>query len=141
MRTPWMAPLALLALAGCDDTLYGSTEVVEGEGYDAVVSVFDGSCVSCHSDAAASSFGNLSLEGDPCDMVDAPASAYATDSNGDPAYLIVAGDSGASVLWHKVEDSGAFGGVMPPGAKMDQANIDIIANWIDQDAAGDCAAR
>ena len=28
---------------------------------------------------------------------------------------------------------------MPTAGRMDQANIDIIANWIDNDAAGECA--
>ena len=139
MRAPLFIPLLLLGLAGCDDTLFGGEEVVEGAGIDAVVAVFDGSCVSCHSDAGASSFGNLSLEGDPCDLVGAPANGPYTDDAGDPVSLVQAGDSGASLIWHKVADSGDYGGVMPTSGAMDQANIDIITDWIDNDSAGDCA--
>jgi len=139
MRASLLIPLSLLGLTGCDDTLFGGEEVVEGEGIDAVVEVFDGSCVSCHSDAGASSFGDLSLEGDPCDLVGAPANGPYTDAAGDPVLLVAAGDSGASLIWHKVADSGEYGGVMPTAGQMDQANIDIIADWIDNDSAGDCA--
>ncbi len=139
MRAPWFATLSLLALMGCDDTLFGGETVVEGSGKDAVVEVFDTACVSCHSDATASSFGDLSLEGDPCDLVGVEAAGAYDDADGDRVLLIAAGDSGASLIWHKVEDSGEYGGVMPTSGRMDQANIDIIADWIDNDATGDCA--
>ena len=139
MRVSWMFPVSLLALTGCDDTLFGGDVVVEGEGYDAVVDVFDANCVSCHSDATASSFGNLSLEGDLCELVGVEAFGGYDDSNGDRVLLIAAGDAEASLIWHKAEDSGTYGGVMPTTGRMDQANIDIIANWINDDSAGDCA--
>lgn len=135
MRSALLLALAATALTGCDDTLFGAEEVVEGEGYDAVAEVFDAQCVSCHSDATASSFGDLSLEGDFCDLVGVDAANYSDIK------LIVAGDSAASLLWHKVEDSGQYGGVMPTAGKMDQANIDIIANWIDNDSTSDCTTR
>ena len=135
MRSALLLIGVAAGLGGCDDTLFGAETVVEGQGYDAVAEVFDAQCVSCHSDASASSFGDLSLEGDFCALVGVDAAAYSDIK------LIVAGDSAASLIWHKVEDSATYGGVMPTAGRMDQANIDIIADWIDNDSASDCATR
>ncbi len=123
-----------LALVACDDTEFnsGHSTTVEGEGYDAVVEVFDGNCISCHSAAAA--LGQLDLETDPCGAlvdVESPNPGY------DGAMLVASGDSDASVLWHKVANTGTYGDVMPTAGVMDQANIDIITDWIDSGASCD----
>ena len=136
MNARWMAAAAL-ALVGCDDTLFGADAVVEGEGYDAVVEVFEANCNACH--AGSAPLGDLALDVDLCDLVGVDAAGAYEDDDGNPLKLIVAGDSASSLIWHKVEDSGLYGGVMPTDRRMDQANIDIIANWIDNDAAGECA--
>lgn len=129
---------ALMALptltAGCDDTVFGSEggEAVDGEGWDAVQTVFQQNCYSCHGTGVG--LGDLDLESDACaDLVDVPAA--------NPAYggavLVSPGDVAGSVLWAKCADTGEYGGVMPTSAAMDQANIDIIAGWIDAGASCD----
>ena len=133
MRSVLSVSWVLALLGGCDDTLFGAETAVDGQGYDAVAEVFDVNCVECHS--SGFSLGNLSLEGDFCELVDIDSSAYSDIK------LLVPGDSAASLLWHKVDDSGIYGGVMPTAGRMDQANIDIIADWIDNDSASDCATR
>lgn len=124
-----LAPVALTI--GCDDTVFPTegTEIT-AEGWDGVVEVFDGECTSCHSSASASAFGDLDLETDPC------AAVVGVDASGYDGVLVVAGDSSSSVLWHKVDDSGEYGGVMPTGGRMSQDTIDLVADWIDDGA--DC---
>jgi hypothetical protein len=51
--------------------------------------------------------------------------------------LVVEGDHESSVLWDKVAENGAYGGVMPTAGKMGDANIKIIEDWIDEGAACD----
>jgi mono/diheme cytochrome c family protein len=126
------AGLALaLPVLGCDDDLLGATEeAVEGSGYEAVVEIINTNCVSCHSAAGASSFGNLDLETDPCGaLVNMPASAY-------DGVLVQPGDHSSSVFWAKVDGSN-YGTVMPPAGRMADGNVNIIAQWIDDGAECD----
>lgn len=126
--------LAPLALAACDDTEFKSVGggPVEGEGYEAVVEVFDGNCLACHS--AGAKLGSLDLETDPCGALVGVSAANAEYGG---ALLVDPGNSSGSVLWHKVADTGTYGDVMPTSGAMDQANIDIIAAWIDDGASCD----
>lgn len=119
--------LALSGLSACDDTIFNTKEggAVDGEGYDGVVSVFEANCLSCHS--AGAKLGGLDLETDPCAAI---VDVSAANSAYGGALLVSPGDTEGSVLWHKITDSGTFGDVMPTGGAMDQANIDIVANWI-----------
>lgn len=131
---PWMA---LLLLTACDDTLFG----VNGAGKDTdtgplptghagVVAIFDEDCTSCHP-AGGTGSGGLDLEGDLCTTV------VGVSAQGYTGTLVVAGDSAASVLWHKMADTGTYGGVMPLGGTISQEEIDIVANWIDDGATCD----
>ena len=124
-------PLLVLA-AGCDDTTvpnHAGGGTVTGSGFDAVVQIFDGSCLSCHSAGAAT--GGLDLETDACaSLVDVAAVGYS-------GTLVVPGDHASSVLWSKMADDGGFGGVMPPGGVIDSASLDIVTAWIDDGASCD----
>lgn len=124
--------LAPLALVACDDTEFNSAGggPVEGEGYEAVVEVFDANCLACHS--AGAKLGSLDLETDPCGALVGVSAANAEYGG---ALLVDPGNSSGSVLWHKVADTGTYGDVMPTSGAMDQANIDIIAAWIDDGAS------
>ncbi|MCB9780914.1 MAG: c-type cytochrome [Alphaproteobacteria bacterium] len=126
----FLLPLAALLAGGCDDTVFPTEElVVSAEGWDGVQEIFAAQCLTCHSAASAPSFGNLDLETDPCGaLVGVTADGYAAE-------LVSAGDSSASVLWHKVAETGTYGDAMPPGGGMSQDNIDLIATWIDDGAA------
>lgn len=126
--------LLLLSLA-CDDHIFtsagGGGGAVTGDSYTDVVAIFDGACISCHSAASASSFGNLDLETDPCAaLVGVQAFAY-------DAPLVAAGDSAGSVLWHKVANTGTYGGIMPLGGELAPESVDTIASWIDAGASCD----
>ena len=120
-RVAGWAGLALIGLAGCDDTQFNTLEVeVSGEGYDAVIDVVEGNCTSCHSDGGTASFLNLS-EDAFCDTV--------LDGR-----LVVPGDADGSVLYQRITDAGS---PMPPTGVMSEGNQTIVGDWIDDGA--DCA--
>lgn len=125
--------ILLLAIA-CDDhdfTAGAAGEVVVGDSYSDVVKIFEGDCLSCHSAAAA--LGALDLETDACNaLVNVPAAAY-------DGTLVIPGDSANSVLWHKVANTGTYGGQMPQGTSLSEESITTIADWIDAGASCDDA--
>jgi len=86
--------------------------------------IFDAQCVSCHP-----SSGNLDLRpGYSYDeLVNVPASGY----NG---ILVVPGDAESSILYKKVDGSGAYGANMPLGGSLSSTQIAIIRDWINQGA-------
>lgn len=128
MRLAWC--LLPLMAAGCDDTEFPAhSTAVSGEGWTAVQGVFEGNCMSCHSASVA--LGDLDLETDACASLVGVEAAH-EDYGG--ALLVAAGDAESSVLWHKCEDSGEYGEVMPQNGKMDQANVDVIRDWINDGA-------
>lgn len=121
----------LLLLLACDDTTFPAPpggEVVSGNSYADVQQVFASKCLGCHS--AAAKLGSLDLETDACAaIVDVESANYPGNT------LVVPGNSSASVLWNKCDDSGIYGSVMPQGGRMPQANIDTIQAWIDGGAS------
>lgn len=84
--------------------------------------VFNANCIRCHGGA-----GGLNLEADVSkkNLVDVVSKSYA------PALRVKMGDLQSSVLYHKITDTGKYGGVMPKDTgKMAQENIDLISSWI-----------
>ena len=130
----WMIPLLLLA--GCDDTLFGVDSAAQTDtgplatGHAGVVAIFGEDCVSCHPAGGAGS-GQLDLESDLC------ATIVDVDATGYSGKVVAAGDSANSVLWHKMADTGTYGGKMPLGGVLSQEEVDIVANWIDDGATCD----
>jgi mono/diheme cytochrome c family protein len=130
----------LLCILGCDEEPIashggGGTAEIDGGTYNDVQRVFGSACISCHDADGAVSFGGLDLLTDPCAaLVGVPSRGYA------PAERIVPGDPEASVLWNKMSGTGAFGGVMPPSGKIEQASIDAVTEWIAAGAPSPCAA-
>ncbi len=121
----------VLLSAGCDDWELGHSggEGVTGEGFDAVQSVFDDACISCHT---GTSFGGLDLTADlSCaSLIDVESQAY-------PGVMRVApGDSASSSLWTKMADTAEHGGAMPPSGVLDDETVAVVAAWIDDGA--DC---
>lgn len=84
--------------------------------------IFDSNCIRCHGGA-----GGLKLEKDVSknNLVGVVSTNYA------PALRVKMGDSANSVLYHKINNTGVYGGVMPKDTgKMSQGNLDLIASWI-----------
>ena len=130
--------LLLSLMFGCDDHEFTggghhSDEETTGEGYSAVQSVFSNNCTNCHSTGATFP----SLDGDLCtDLVD-------VDSQQNSSKLVVAGDSDASYLHHKMAgthlDVGGMGSQMPIGGSITQSDIDLVGVWIDEGALCDAS--
>ncbi len=43
-------------------------------------------------------------------------------------------DTDSSVLYHKIFDTGVYGGLMPPAGALGATDLDLIKKWIDQGA-------
>ncbi len=86
--------------------------------------IFNNHCISCHP-----SSGDLDLrEGHSYnEIVGVSASGYS-------GTLVVPGNAEASVLYKKIDGSGAFGSNMPLGGSLSANQIKIIRDWINQGA-------
>jgi hypothetical protein len=124
--------LLMLALTGCDDTVFnsGGGGEVTSTGFDGVVEIFNGECVSCH--GATSPLGDLDLATDPCASIVGVAAANA-DYGG--ALLVDAGNASGSVLYDKMANLGAYGGVMPLGGALSADLVALVGDWIDAGAS------
>ncbi len=86
--------------------------------------IFNNSCTGCHGSnggldlAAGSSFGNL---------VNVQSQGYA-------GLRVASGDPAASVLWNKIENTGTYGGQMPPSGGLSESDRDLIQIWITEGA-------
>lgn len=117
MRVSRLSLLLVLSIAACDDTEFPAHSVeVTGDGYDAVLEVVDGNCISCHTGDSAPM--GLNLADDLC--------AEILDDR-----MVVPGDAEGSVLYQRITSAAA---PMPQGGLMDQGNIDIIGDWINDGA-------
>lgn len=91
-------------------------------------SVFNVSCVSCHSGASASAGLDLSEGSAYQNLVNIP-------SNGSNLDLVEPFNSSESYLVKVLE--GTEAPLMPPGARLSQATIDSVKSWIDRGAPND----
>lgn len=94
--------------------------------------VFDDRC-GCHTDKDGA--GKLKLKQDV-----AFANLVGQQSDQLPSMLLVEpGSSATSYLWHKLDGThksvGGEGKIMPPGGKLDMAELELVKLWIDQGAA------
>jgi len=121
--------LFLLALFGCDDTIFGPGEEadIEGEGFCVVEQLVANDCESCHSGSAPS--GGLDLSGD------FHARIVGQSSSNSGAVVVEPGNHGGSLLWQRMDD-----GTMPPGGSVDAEVLAAVAQWIDDGADDVCAS-
>ena len=86
--------------------------------------IFDESCISCHP-----SSGNLDLtsENSYNQLVNVDASGYS-------GKRVVPGDADSSILYKKVDGSGAYGTNMPIGSSLSADDIATIKQWIEEGA-------
>lgn len=126
--------LAFIFLTSCSDNIVSECEVCTDSAAEAVTfstiqtTIFDNSCVSCHSGNSAS--GGLDLS---------PNMAYENlvnrESNGSSLKRVEPFNSSASYLVKVLEGENAP--LMPPGAQLSQAKIDSVKSWIDRGAQND----
>lgn len=94
--------------------------------------IFDEEC-GCHMSKKGE--GKLSLKENVAyeQMINQPSSQLPT------MMRITPGSAADSYVWHKLDDThksvGGKGKVMPPGGKLDMAQLDLIKQWIDTGAA------
>ena len=124
--------LILASLQSC----YKDVGPIEGEGGaidipDTGVSysqhvqpIYDQNCISCHP-----SSGNLDLTAGNsyAETVNVNASGYS-------GKLVVPGNPESSILYKKIDGSGAYGSNMPLGGSLSQSQIAIIKQWIEEGA-------
>ncbi len=86
--------------------------------------IFDQNCIACHP-----SSGNLDLTSGQSynQLVNVNASGYS-------GKRVVPNDAEASVLYKKIDGSGAYGGNMPIGSSLSTTQINIIKLWIEEGA-------
>ncbi len=86
--------------------------------------VFDQNCTSCHPNS-----GNLDLTAGNSynQLVNVDASGYS-------AKRVVPGDPEHSVLYKKIDGSGAYGSNMPLGNSLSASQIALIKQWIEEGA-------
>lgn len=94
---------------------------------DNIQPIFEANCSGCH---IGGSEGGLSLEATVSysNLVGTTANIYAPD------VLVVPNDLNASVLWNKLNDTGTFGGLMPPGSALSPSQLQLIEDWINMGA-------
>jgi len=82
--------------------------------------VFTQNCTSCHPNS-----GNLDLStGNSYNaLVNVNASGYT-------GKLVIPGDADNSILYKKIDNSGAFGSNMPLGSSLSASQINTIKQWI-----------
>ncbi|MCB9762234.1 MAG: hypothetical protein H6739_20710 [Alphaproteobacteria bacterium] len=134
----WPRTVALAALAGCYDPIYGVPADTSGTSVPAVDDptwtehvgpTFAKGCgEGCHGGATPAAGLTIAYEG----LVDVPAGQL-------PAMpLVTPGDPTQSYLWHKLEGTheevGGSGSRMPLGLPPGEAELDLIATWITNDA-------
>ncbi len=86
--------------------------------------IFNQACVSCHPNS-----GNLDLTATNAynQLVNVNASGYS-------GKRVVPGDAENSILYKKIDGSGAYGSNMPLGGSLSNAQINTIKQWIDEGA-------
>lgn len=114
---PLIVPKPVVNIGEPIDTAHFATEVLP---------IFEEHCYVCHPP-----MGDMDLDGTVAydNLVNVPTSGYA------PAVRIVPGDPAASVLWHKISQSGEYGLNMPPNETfLSIEELRTIRDWIEQGA-------
>lgn len=112
---------------GCGTVLLSGNGATPVPSYAAEIQpLFDQSCTgsSCHDSSSPAAALDLT-EGRSRDaLVGVVTTFYA------PALRVAPGNPSGSVLWHKVANTGNFGGRMPPGGRFGAEKVELIRAWI-----------
>jgi len=87
--------------------------------------IWTSNCTSCHVYGHGSGL-NLTTGSSYNDLVDVVSQNYA------PALRVASGDPSSSVLYNKINNSGTYGGGMPPSGQMSASNISLVETWINE---------
>jgi hypothetical protein len=91
--------------------------------------IFDTNCATAGCHVAGHSTGlDLTPGNSYGNLVNVVSTNYA------PGVRVEPYNPSNSVLYHKITNSGVFGGVMPPSGEMDSINVQIITDWISEGA-------
>ena len=87
--------------------------------------IWDRSCISCHSGSSPSGSLDLSAGVSYSQLVEMVSPNYGVKR-------VRRGKPDSSVLYHKLINSGVYGGQMPPSQKLPDEEINLIKTWIEQ---------
>ncbi len=119
--------LLLLGIAGCKmdkGPVEPETDTDPISFVNHIQPIFDNYCTSCHP-----SSGNLDLS-----QGQSYSQLVNTSASGYNALRVKPGDPENSVLYKKIDGSGAYGSNMPLGSSLPQSDINKIKAWIEQGA-------
>lgn len=131
--------LAVAVIAAACHRSVDPSDVVDtsatGSGWCAVRDTLDASCVACHTAGAPS--GGLDLQTDPFAAIVGVASAAHPEQT-----YVVANDPDRSFFLAKMEGTQASdqGDLMPPGARLPDAALHTVRDWIASGATATCDA-
>lgn len=109
---------AVLALAGCDDTLFNGNEPASGVFVEDVLEIIDFECISCHAGVTAEA--GLDLSTDFCSVID--------------GRVVVPEQPELSLLYLRMRSPSE---PMPPSGRLAQDQLDIVKTWIKDGAPCD----
>ncbi len=109
-----------------------STSQIDNVSYSLDIQpIFDDKCIACH-DQNHSSGLDLKTSNSYGDLVNITSSAYS------PILRIKPLSKDSSVLWHKIVNTGIYGGKMPQiGSALTNLEINKIEKWIELGAKND----
>ena len=82
--------------------------------------IFSNNCTGCHGNS-----GNLDLSSG-----NAYANLVGVNASGYSGKRVIANDADNSILYKKIDNSGAYGSNMPLGQNLSSAQINTIKQWI-----------
>jgi hypothetical protein len=87
--------------------------------------IWNNRCVSCHSGSSPSGGLDLRAGVSYSNLVNVISPTY-------NVWRVRSGKPDSSVLYHKIIDSGIYGGKMPPGGSLSSDEINLIKRWIEE---------
>ena len=87
--------------------------------------IWNRSCTSCHSGSSPSGGLDLRAGVSYSNLVNVISPTY-------NVWRVRSGKPDSSVLYHKIIDSGRYGGKMPPGGSLSSDEINLIRRWIEE---------
>ena len=94
--------------------------------------IWNSSCTICHTSNDTTGL-NLTTGNSYNLLVDVAS----TGASYGGALRVASGDTNSSVIWHKMNNSGTYGGVMPPSGMISASNRALVSTWITELGSAD----